>query len=365
MSYYLMNKDRILVTFEIKLNSLGQEKIVLISQQDKLFNWIKDLNIFIIKRKAPKQREHIKELMTLYKCNTISGFLDVTHALSLNDTLWVKRADDKNLQWDKVSLYKNKFNSVIAKTAFSGGMYGNCLSDTSPEFSTNGTFAKCWIRENDTVKLLKKGSNGYANSGLEPYSEFYASQIIDAMKIKHVDYTLASRKKEICSKCDLFTSEEYGFVPYSAFKFNSLEDLVNTYKTQNNYQFISDMLAVDAIILNEDRHLGNFGFLFDNDTGKIIDNAPLFDHNLSLLCYAMQSDFDNINQYLSVKGHKLDDNMGDFIRLAKAVMTPITRKHLKNIRGFKFIKHRRYNLPDWRLEALNKIVNNQIDRLLE
>ena len=43
---------------------------------------------------------------------------------------------------------------------------------------------------------------------------------------------------------------------------------------------LSDMLVVDALILNTDRHLDNFGFLIDNDTGIIIGTAPLYDHNL-------------------------------------------------------------------------------------
>ena len=40
------------------------------------------------------------------------------------------------------------------------------------------------------------------------------------------------------------------------------------------------MLIADAVILNQDRHLGNFGFIVENDTGKIVATAPLYDHNI-------------------------------------------------------------------------------------
>ena len=40
------------------------------------------------------------------------------------------------------------------------------------------------------------------------------------------------------------------------------------------------MLVFDAVILNEDRHFGNFGVLRDNHTGKIIAPAPVFDNGL-------------------------------------------------------------------------------------
>lgn len=69
----------------------------------------------------------------------------------------------------EVSLFRNPFNEVIAHTAFDGGMYGDNLSTPSPEYGTDGTFAKCWIRENDEIKMLKHGSSGARNAGLEPY----------------------------------------------------------------------------------------------------------------------------------------------------------------------------------------------------
>ena len=34
----------------------------------------------------------------------------------------------------------------IAKMAFEGGLHGRHLSTTSPEYGTDGSFAKCWIR---------------------------------------------------------------------------------------------------------------------------------------------------------------------------------------------------------------------------
>lgn len=52
------------------------------------------------------------------------------------------------------------------------------------------------------------------------------------------------------------------------------------------------MFVIDALILNEDRHKNNFGFIVDNRTQKIVKMAPLFDHNLSLLTYAVERDGD-------------------------------------------------------------------------
>ena len=43
------------------------------------------------------------------------------------------------------------------------------------------------------------------------------------------------------------------------------------------------MCILDALILNTDRHSGNFGVLYQNDTMQVQKMAPVFDNNQSLL----------------------------------------------------------------------------------
>ena len=43
------------------------------------------------------------------------------------------------------------------------------------------------------------------------------------------------------------------------------------------------MCILDALILNTDRHSGNFGVLYRNDTMQVQKMAPVFDSNRSLL----------------------------------------------------------------------------------
>ena len=359
-----MNKDTVMAYFEVHGNGSLEYISGLKATKDYNDKFIGDLGAFLLDRRAPKHREHIEELLRRSGCNTLSGFLDVSHALSLNDTIWVKGYEQNNICWDKVSLYRNRFNSVISRVAFTGGMYGYELSTTSPEYGTNGSFAKCWIREDGIIKLIKQGSSGASNAGLEPFSEFYTSQVMEALGIKHVDYTLTHRYGRLASKCNLFTNEKYGLIPFSKIAGTvPIGSVVAFYKEHGIMERLAEMLIADSITFNEDRHLGNFGFIIDNDIFKIMETAPLYDHNISLLCYAVQEDFNNIEKYIrgNNKGHKLG---GDFVSIAKEVLTPKMRKRLINIHGFKFKKHRRYNLPDWRLEALNKIVNNQIEKIL-
>lgn len=51
------------------------------------------------------------------------------------------------------------------------------------------------------------------------------------------------------------------------------------------------MIVFDYIIENRDRHLGNFGFIIDNNTQELLFFAPLFDQGYSLMASAMADDF--------------------------------------------------------------------------
>ncbi len=364
--YYLLNKDEVLLKFAIQGTGILEELSV-VETYKELPIWLRDTANFLRHRRAPKKRENIEELLMRSGCDTLQGYFSITHGLSLIDTFWVKECDSK-LCWNDVSLFTHEFNEVIAKTAFEGGLHGYQLSTTSPEYGTDGTFAKCWSREDGYIKLLKRGSSGARNAGLEPYSEFYISQVAKELGLNYVDYNLRNRNNRICSICDIFTSEDLGYLPYAAIGATegaAIMPVLKYYNALGLEERIRDMFVFDAVVFNEDRHKGNFGFLVENATQRIVDMAPLFDHNIALLCYAEEaelSNFDSLDEYLKLKGPRIGDK---FVEDARILITPSMRKRLINLKGFEFKKHPKYNLPDWRIEALNKIVNRQIDLILQ
>lgn len=357
--YVLMNKNVEIASFAIndKLNSIH-----VIRQFTQLPEWIDDLDVFIQNRRAPKHRENIAQLLRQSGCDTLRGFIDITHALSLVDTYWIRPIVSK-LTWEKVSLYTHKFNEVIAKTAFEGGLHGRELSTTSPEYGTDGSFAKCWIRENYVIKMLKRGSSGAANAGLEPYSEFYAAQIIREFTNEFVSYDLRSVHQRVCSVCDIFTSESLGYLPFASVAPGN-STIQTVLKKAAEYGLESKfrrMFVIDAVIMNEDRHKNNFGFYIENDSQKIVGMAPLFDHNVSLLPYAMEDDFEDIEKYLILKGPRIGD---DWFPIAAACLDRELRKKLIQLADFKFQRHPRYNLPEWRLSALENLIHENIKKIL-
>lgn len=361
--FILMNKDKKVLDFKI-MYGLDIKVTETFRYLIKLPIGFTDLLSWLESRQAPKHRVHIEKLLELCGINNLANYLKITYALSLNDTFWVK-PQNKDLTWNKVSLYQNDFNTTIARIAFEGGLYGLEFTPTSPEFGTDGAFAKCWTKDFDSsINLLKRGSTGARNAGLETYSEFYSSQIAKLICKDYVNYDLVKFHDKLASSCELFTSESEGYAPMHKLidRRQPIEKLFEFYDGIGSGEDFIRMIVFDALTINTDRHLGNHGVIFDCDTMEIKRMAPVFDNNQALLPYAEDEDFANLDEYLKMKGPRIGR---EFIDVAKYSLTPTIRRDLANMRGFKFTKHKELNLDDDRLIKLENLVNSQIDLILK
>lgn len=360
--YLLMNKDIEVIKFISDINEYNEVILEQVSENESTLPIaFEDIHSFISNRQAPKHRAHIQELLVQSGCNNLEGFLNVSHALSLNDTYWVKSADS-DLKWKDVSLYHNDFDEVVAQLAFEGGNSKIEFSSTSPEYVTDGTYAKCWVRENDEIYLLK---TGFHKDGLEPFSEYYASQIAEIISHKYVKYSIGMHHNKLVSKCRLFTSEEDGYV--SAIKVleekghNKISYLINTFADLGFEEDFRRMVILDALIVNIDRHAGNYGFIVNNETQEIKCMAPVFDHNRSLL-YSLESEkLDNVEDYMRLQLPRIG---GDFNTAANILLTPEIRSDLLNLKYFTFKRDANINLPEKRLKVIERVISNQIDNIL-
>lgn len=363
--YLLMNKDDKLLAFRTETDALGTRITETTSYGSKRPLGWNGIEQWVDARNYAKHKKHFRNMLKDWQMDTPDGFLQVSHALGLNDTLWVK-PEASTLRWADVSLYTNPFDDVAAKTAFETGLHGLQLSSTSPEFTAEGSYPKCWRREADGILLYKTGSDGFSNAGLEPYSEFMAARIASTMQdIDSIGYDLAKFKGHLCSTCQLFTSESTGFVTIDKLLPQTTpRTMINILDFCRGLGFereFSDMVVLDAITFNQDRHMGNFGFLIDNDTFEIKAFAPLFDFNMSMLFFATDADLETdaaLAGYFERNdvGHRLG---GDFVEVAQALMTPERRSRMP--RTASLPRHPRYNLPDRRMERLDEIFERNYD----
>lgn len=327
---------------------------------ESLLTWLKN-------RTIPSNRAYVSSLLSRVGLNekNLVGIIKICRGLSLNDSYWVVE-EGFDGDFYKYNLYTHKLSRILAWTAFSGtGSYTNKTPfRSSPEFTTAGMLAKCWRRIDGKLYLYKSGTTLGVNSGREPYSEFYASQIASCMGINHVDYSIAKWKGYLCSTCELFSSIDVSYVPIYRICENDLEKIFKFYKDLGPefYNELISMFVFDAIICNEDRHMGNFGVLIDNATNKICAPAPVFDNGLSLFNFAMDDDIKNIETYAKTRSPRLYE---DFVSFVKKFMTEEHKKQVRKLINFKFKKHPKYNLPDWWLKQIEDFIQIRVRELLD
>ena len=375
--YYLKHFDENLLSFDMFYDErgFGVENITLLSDESLLPLGLmlnkEGLVRFIKHRIIPKNRAYADKILAKLSLNhnNLKGIIDISKGLSLNDSYWIaEESFDKSFA--SINLFENRFSRTLSFLAFTGNSSGSVKGlSSSPELTTNGQLAKGWRRIDGKIFLYKSGTSGFANAGLEPYSEFYASQIAEAMGVNHVEYGLAKWKHKLCSTCTLFTSIDLSFVPMGYIVPSGGMAAVMEYLSklgESFYEPFLDMLTFDAIILNTDRHYGNFGLLIDSKSNKPVAFAPLFDNGAGLLPYAMDEDELSSKEKLSVYLKSRTPAAYDsFLGLAKKYMGKSQREKIRNLLDFHFKKHARYNLSDKRLKILEEVVKNQAIELLK
>ena len=318
------------------------------------------------KRVIPKNRAYVAEILKTFglSINDTKGIIDICKGLSLNDSYWVVPRDFTGT-FAQYNLYENRFSEILSLVAYTGIGQSDAAFITSPELTTNGMLPKAWrFIPGEGIYLYKGGTFGAANTGNEPYSEYYASQVAQAMGLNAVTYELENWKGITASRCKLFTDIDTAYIPIGRIvREGGLKACLDYYKElgEGPYEQVKSMLVFDAVIYNEDRHFGNFGVLRDNHSGEIIGAAPVFDNGLSLFNFAMPDDFKDLDSYAKTRGTPYGVS---FESICREVMGPVQARQLRRLIGFTFRRHPKLNLPEYRLQAIEKHMQSRVQLLL-
>ena len=258
-------------------------------------NYSKDKNITPILtdwfkgRGIPSWRDDLDLLLA--KLNITSSFelLDKAFGLSLSDQYWVKPTDS-NIQYKDINFFEHDFED----SEFTNATFGNELDSStkisliSPNNTTDGRLKKTWVIENGKRYLLK---GGFKNEVMQPFNEVLASMICERLGFDHVCYTLDVVNDKVVSKCECFINTDTELIPAHQIlqglieKENAYEEYIKILEDKginNVREKLENMFILDYLILNEDRHLNNFGIIRDVNTLKWIDITPIFDNGQSL-----------------------------------------------------------------------------------
>lgn len=375
-AYELRMYDEVLASFDVDKDAFGRIVVTDIDQRcevrllpmrmvqgmtpDSVTSWLES-------RVIPRNRRFVEKILSqagLAPGDTL-GIMNVCLGLSVNDAYWFVPAGFEGT-WSEYNLYENDLDTALALVAYTGNSTGQRRGvGPSGEWTTDGQYPKAWRRIDGGLVLYKTGTSGYADSGSEPWSEWFASQVADAMGFPHVRYGLERWEGRLASTCTLMHGPETSFVPFwAACATGTFPEALACGLRVSDAQFeaMRDMYVFDALIANLDRHANNYGMLRDNESGLIVGPAPLFDQNLSLFAQDMEVDFptwpDKAGS-LYPAGSALT-----FDEVSRFVMDKRHHAMLRAVLGMTLEDNDACPVGDRRLDALNRYVHARARQLL-
>ena len=316
--------------------------------------------------------------LLLHRLNIVAPYelLDKAFGLSLSDQYWLK-PENSNISYDDINFFDNDFDYaefMEASLSINSKIITKETSLRTPNNTTDGMLKKAWIIDKGIRYLLK---GGYKNETLQPFNEVLASEICKRLGFNHVEYSLDTYKDMVVSKCPCFITKDTELVTCYQIRndmkrHDNIEDYEEYIKKledngiENAREKIENMYILDFIIMNEDRHLGNFGIIRDVNTLKWLDVAPIFDNGQSLNIEY----YDNEEVHISGNGRLFYEvkPFDEIITIVKNIKRIDISKLDGIVEWFDDLLHQYQHLTgysDTRINRLCILLNRQINKLKE
>ena len=327
-------------------------------------------------RGIPSWRDKLDLLLHRLNITAPYELLDKAFGLSLSDQYWLK-PEGSNISYDDINFFDNDFDYaefMEASLSTNSKLVAKETSLKTPNNITDGMLKKAWIIDNGIRYLLK---GGYKNETLQPFNEVLASEICRRLGFNHVEYTIDTYKDIVVSKCPCFITKDTELVTCYQIKndmkrHDNLEDYeeyikkLEDHNIENAREKLENMFILDFLIMNEDRHLNNFGIIRDVNTLEWLDVAPIFDNGQSLnVGY-----YDEEEVHISGNG-RLFYEVKPFDEIIKVVKN-IKRIDINKLDGIvewfdNLLQQYQYltKMSDRRIEKLCILLNRQINKLKE
>lgn len=297
MIYILMSKNTKLARIEIsetgrivKVDEVYNKNALPVGSLRESVNLRDGLDSWWQGRSIPASREGLNRLLDSYNIASSSILAVKGLGLSLSDQYWIK-PEGAVLSWDEINFFDNDFSQDIGEAFFNNEFCDEHIDFRSPDNTSDGWLKKKWIIRNGERCLVKTGSSPFNQ---EPFNEVIASYIAEQLGIDSVQYDLYEDEQQgVCSICRNFITKDTELVSAYALAqlkhksagvslYAHLSEMAEEQGISNATESIDNMLVLDYIIANKDRHAGNFGFIREVNTLKYIGAAPIYDSGTSL-----------------------------------------------------------------------------------
>ena len=228
----------------------------------------------------------LKKVLRLSDSSDLAAVLH-SHGAAITDNYWFRGEAEPGLTWQDVRFSADSFSEIALTGSFSSysrQFTQDELKTGTPELTNIGSYEKCWRIEDDTWWLYKNEND------LERYSELFIAALGDSLGFSMAEY----RESGDYVKTRDFTEGRVNFEPAAAIVGED-EDYALNYerlvalKPSLGKEYL-DILFMDALCFNMDRHTKNYGVLRDRATGELLCMAPNFDNNIALISRGYGSD---------------------------------------------------------------------------
>ena len=245
-------------------------------------------NQWWVGRSIPASRMGVMDALDTLNVYSTKLLLTKCLGLSLSDHYWIKPYDS-NISWADINFFDNSFSDDIGDVLFGINTKDAGFDFLSPDNTSDGNLQKRWKIIDGKRCLLKSGSAPFKQ---QPFNEVIATIIMKRLGIEHIPYTITWIDDKPYSVCEDFVTKDTELI--SAWRVLQLRQKANHESTYLHYvnlcrdlgidivPALDQMIVLDYIIDNEDRHFNNFGLLRDPETLEWLGAAPIYDSGTSL-----------------------------------------------------------------------------------
>jgi len=310
-TYILMNQKKQVLKFEFdkdlniitKISDIYDLEYAPFSiKNEREDRRIKEFNNWFNDRAIPANRDNAKQLLELLGVSNVKELINQDYALSVTDQYWFK-PEKEETTWEEINYFDKSYDSLIFAEATFGKEAGSSLKQSksensykTPNNTTNGQLRKVWIKNNEENYLYKAAGSIH---NLEPINEVIASKICKIIEVPFVEYTLdiihSKRQDTLVSICKCAIDKNEEIIPAHSVLMEEKEKITRTPKDYYLYleilkrhsvpkaeEYLQKMFMLDYILLNEDRHLNNFGIIRNVQTLEWQRICPIFDTGRSM-----------------------------------------------------------------------------------
>lgn len=293
MNYTLMHKD--IPVVEIALDDGGTKitRVAELYHREDLpvgvpITWDKAdraaLNAWWTDRFIPSARSGLVDALSQLGYPDPQQVISRNLGLSLSDHYWIKPADS-GLSWSEVNFFENGFSPDVGDTLLGKLSKTSGIDLRSPDWTCDGNLRKRWAILDGKRCLVKAGSGPFQQ---QPFNEVIASRMADRLGIPHILYTVIWDEDVPYSVCEDFVTPDTELIPaWRVMQTRKKDNQTSVYQHYRNcceklgvpsvIHALDQMLVLDYLIANEDRHFNNFGLLRNPDTLEWLGPAPIYD----------------------------------------------------------------------------------------